>query len=374
MSSRKLLAMALASATAGWLVAPETVAAPAYYNLGPSANVSGLSADGSVASGYVTSGPFFYWTAGGGIIPVGGNGPGDGTGGSAGISDDGTYFSGNSTDTNGLSQMSRYHIPTGTWQLLGGIGGASGVEGSSGWGISGNGQSVVGLGWVNGGTAHAIQWTSPGPTQDLGSTVAGNSSRANATNFDGSIVVGWQDTDLGRQGAIWNQGVQTLLFDNGEAVFEASDVSADGNWVVGQGGFGEPWRYNRSTGQLIRLGVIDPNAFFPSRGATGVSDDGRTVVGFERDFSNPFGGTFGTIWIEGEGIQDLTAFARAAGVAIPDGIALNIPLAISADGSTVAGLDNFFNGFVVTLPEPTALVAIAPLCLTALRRRRPTRC
>jgi uncharacterized membrane protein len=224
------------------------------------------------------------------------------------ISDDGTYFDGNTVDPNTqLSQMSRYHIPTASWELLGGIGSSSGTEGSSAWRISGNGQSVVGLGWINGGTAHAIQWNPPGPTQDLGSTVAGMSSRANAANFDGSIVVGWQDaSDGGRQAAIWNNGVQTLLSNNGDPVGEASDVSSDGNWVVGGSGFGtadQAWRYNRTTGELDLLGVINPDAFFVSRGATGVTDDGSTVVGFERDFFDPFGGAFGTIWIGGRGLE-----------------------------------------------------------------------
>jgi len=203
---------------------------PAYFNLGSGASVSGLSANGGVASGYITAGSFFYWTPTGGQVFVGGVGAGDGVGGSSAISDDGTYFGGNIIDPNtGLSEMSRYHIPSSTWELLGGIGGSSGAESSSAWGMSGNGQSVVGLGWVNGGTAHAIQWTSPGPTNDLSSTLMDNSSRANATNFDGSVVVGWQDGN-GRQGAIWDQGVLSLIVDNiGDPVGEASDVSGDGN-------------------------------------------------------------------------------------------------------------------------------------------------
>lgn len=370
MIRKRLLVLVAFLATAGALSHGQ----PAYHNLGPGANVSGLSADGSVASGYVNGGPFFFWTPGGGQVFVGGNGAGSGSvGGSSMISDDGTYFGGNTTDpATQLSEMSRYHIPSGTWQLLGGIGSSSGSEGSSAWGLSGDGQTVVGLGWVNAGSAHAIQWKSPGPTQDLGSTVMGNSSRANATNFDGNIVVGWQDNDNGRQAAVWNQGVQSLVFDNmGNPVGEASDVSGDGNWVVGQGGFDEPWRLNRSTGVLDRLGILDPNAFFPSRGATGVSDDGRTVVGFERDFSNPFGGTFGTIWIEGQGIQDLTTYAVASGVPLPLGVQLTIPLAISADGKTIAGLDNFFGGFIVTVPEPSAgLLGLPAIILFYWRRRR----
>lgn len=344
---------------------------PAYYNLGFSANVSGLSANGSVASGYITAGEFFYWTPSNGVVFVGGTAPGDGVGGSAMISDDGTYFSGNSIDpATKLSQMSRYHIPSNSWELLGGIGSSSGAEGSSGWGMSGNGQSVVGLGWINGGTAHAIQWNSPGPTGDLGSTVAGNSSRANATNFDGSIVVGWQDGDLGRQAAIWDMGVQSLVFDDlGNAVGEATDVSANGNWVVGQGNFDAPWRLNRSTGVFERLGVLNPDAFFPSRGATGVSDDGSVIVGFERDFANPFGGLFGTIWIEGQGIQDITSWAISKGVPVPENVFLNIPLAISADGNTIAGINSSFEGFVITVPEPSSLALALPALAFLVRRR-----
>lgn len=373
MSSRRLTVLSSVSIVIGCASAAALAGGPAYYDLGPSANVSGLSADGSVASGYITAEQFFYWTPGGGTTLIGGTAPGDGVGGNAAISEDGNFIGGNSKDANDLSQMSRYNISTSSWQLLGGIGASSGAEGSSAWGISGNGQSVVGLGWVNGGTAHAIQWNSPGPTQDLGSTVPGNSSRANATNFDGKVIVGWQDTDLGRQGAIWDQGVQTVLFDGVDALGEASDVSGDGNWVVGQGNFGESWRYNRSTGQLDRLGLLNPNAFFPSRGATGVSDDGKIVVGFERDFSNPFGGAFGTIWIEGLGMQDLTTYVTNLGIELPQFRSLNIPLAISADGSTIAGLDNFFNGFIVVIPEPTTLALAAPIALMALRRQRASR-
>lgn len=369
MSSRKWAAWAAVSSWAA-IGSVAAAAAPAYYDLGPSANVSGLSGNGGVASGYFTAGQFFHWTPSAGVTLIGGVAPGDGVGGSAAISEDGNFIGGNTRDANDLSQMSRYNRSTASWQLLGGIGASSGGEGSSAWGLSGDGQVVVGLGWVSGGSANAIRWTSPGPTQNLGTTVPGNSSRANATNGDGSVIVGWQDTELGRQAAIWNGGVQTVLFDGADPLLEASDVSSDGKWVVGQGGFGEPYRYNRSTNTLQRLGLLDPNAFFPSRGATGVSDDGKVIVGFERDFANPFGGTAGTIWIEGQGIQNLTTYALSLGVVLPEFRTLTIPLAISADGSTIAGIDNFFNGFVIVLPEPTALLLLPAFATGALARRR----
>jgi hypothetical protein len=57
MTTRNVSALAAACLATGLAVSVD--AAPAYYNLGASANVSGLSADGSVASGYLTAGPFF---------------------------------------------------------------------------------------------------------------------------------------------------------------------------------------------------------------------------------------------------------------------------------------------------------------------------
>jgi len=129
-------------------------------------------------------------------------------------------------------------------------------------------------------------------------------------------------------------------------------------------------RLNRATGVVDKLGVLNPDAFFPSRGATGISDDGRIVVGFERDFSDPFGGQFGTIWIEGQGIQYLTTWALARGVPLPENVFLTIPLAISADGRTISGLNNRFEGFVITVPEPGSIALALPALAFGLRCRR----
>src|SRR5690606_30950528 len=132
------------------------------------------------------------------------------------ISNDGSKISGTvtNTDTN-LNVMGLYDMATGVWSFLDGIGGQSDGSVASAWSISGDGSTVVGLGWVNAGTAHAIKWTDAEGTVDVGSTVPGRSSRANDASFDGSVIGGWQDADSGyRQGAIWEGGVQTLLFDN----------------------------------------------------------------------------------------------------------------------------------------------------------------
>lgn len=134
---------------------------------------------------------------------IGGNGAsaGMGHGGQPSISADGTRVAGNFNNAEGISELAIFDVATRTWTPLGNIGASSGVEASSSWGISRNGQHIAGLGWIDGGTAHGITWSQVTGVVDIGSTVPGNSSRANAISNDGSVV-GWQDGELGRQAAI----------------------------------------------------------------------------------------------------------------------------------------------------------------------------
>jgi uncharacterized membrane protein len=342
------------------------------YNLGPGNFVSGVSYDGMVAAG---TGPsqYFTWTAAGGIDLIGGTIPGNGVGGQAKISNDGTRISGTTLNTvSNQFEMSYYDTTTGSWNPLGGIGnicpGGPGDETSSGWGISGDGTSVVGLGWFGFcGPAHAVQWKqSTGMTADLGSTVAGRSSRANGTNFDGTVVVGWQDAMDGfRQAAVWNNGVQTVLSTG--PMSEANDVDANGVWVVGNGPAGEQaWRWSSATGVLPLGSLIGERGF-----ATGISDDGTVIVGFERGFG-PFGAQAGFIWTEATGIMSLNDFVDLNGID-RQGLNLALPLTISGDGRTIAGSTGTLGGvgFVVTVPEPGfAFMLPAIVWLWRCRRRR----
>lgn len=368
-------------ALALWAGLPPHVsqAGTAYYDLGPNLWVNALSADGSVASGE-QPGSFFYWTAANGIKFIGGNTASSslGHGGDSDLSEDGTLLSGNSNPADSdLSEMSIYDIATDTWTALGSLGASSGVEASSSWGMSGNGKSIVGLGWVNGGTAHAIQWREGDSVKDLGSSIPGASTRANETDFDGNIVVGWQDLSDGfRQGAIWVDGVQRMLSYGGEPMSEAQDVTGDGKWVAGDSSYAtldEAFRYNVETGEIDLLGKLRDDLIFPSRVSTGISDDGRTIIGAERDFFTFPPIAQGTIWREGIGLTEFTQYARSMGVEVPDGVELSLPLAISADGRTIAGVDNNYHSFVIQVPEPGSfgMLAVASVIAgVAVRRRR----
>ncbi len=295
----------------------------------------------------------FMWTEANGLTTLSTITNGYDNAGNPGISADGTKVSGTVTNTNtNLNVMGLYDVANGTWTFLDGIGGQSDGSVASAWSISGDGSTVVGLGWVNGGTAHAIKWTETGGTEDLGSTVTDRSTRANDASFDGSVIAGWQDATSGfRQGAIWEDGVQTLLFDgDGIELGEVGSISGDGLWAVG-GGM-QAWIWSDATGVTY---ITHPNAGMFFRGSsTAISGDGSVVIGYYRPWpGGPFFGE-GFIWTEDTGRVELNEYVTSLGM--DDlGITFALPLAISSDGKTIVGTglnaDNTVVTFLIQLPS-----------------------
>lgn len=326
-----------------------------YTNLGSGISPTDVNYNGITVVGD-NGAEHFMWKAQTGLTLIGGVGP-QGYGGQTGISSDGTLISGTRINPNtGLGELSVFDVLTETWTSLGGIGGSSGSSTSSAWGISQDGTSIVGLGWVNAGSAHAIQWTAATGMVDLGSTVSGSSSRANACNSDGSVVVGWQDSTTGfRQAAIWVNGVQELLtHPNSGLASEASCVSFDGNFVGGGGNSNnnyQAWRYSPNTG----IEDIGPPPVGGWRGATtGMSDDGSTLVGFYRPWPAPATQGQGFIYKDGVGLTDLNQAASDQGIDT-QGRTLALPLAVSGDGTTVVGIADDGSGFILRLSESLAI-------------------
>lgn len=325
-----------------------------FWNLGAGFTPTDGNFDGSVIVGQSQAiGQGFVWTAGTGAVGIGG----DPITGNFRITDDGLRIAG--TVFNAVSdgtEMGLYDRTTGLWSYLGGIGGQSDASISSVWGMSRDGQHVVGLGWVNAGNAHAVRWSQGTGLVNMGSTVAGRSSRANAVSNDGRVIAGWQDGVTGfRQGAVWIDGVQTLITDaDGFEVSEAGGVSGDGRWVVGNGAAGsEAWRWSADSGYqaLGSLGVV-----FNGRGfVSDVSHDGSTILGFDRGFGFPTGGE-GWIWTESGGMTNLTDYFASFGVVADPGFVYSLPLGMSSDGNTFWGLGRadgaLSTGWVVTIPSP----------------------
>ena len=118
---------------------------------------------------------------------------------------------------------------------------------------------------------------------------------------------------------------------------EGIGVSTDGSQIVGQAadstGNGRAFYYSNAGG-LVNLGVLSGNSTDQSV-AIGVSDNGIVIGASINTFlwtSAPF------IWTEKIGMRPLQAAFVRNGAVIPSGLTLTTVLAISADGSTIAGL------------------------------------
>jgi uncharacterized membrane protein len=322
-----------------------------FFELGSGFTATSASSDGSVVVGD-NGGQNFMWIEGSGVVLIGGVAP-QNFGGRTDVSGDGRFISATRINPNtNLGELSSYNVATQTWTSHGSLGSSSGSSASSAWGMSSDGNTIVGLGWVNAGSAHAIKWTAAGGIEDLGSSVSDRSTRANATNSDGTIIAGWQDASSGfRQGAIWTNGVQSLItHSNGDRATEAGAISADGVWASGGQGFSndyQAWKWSVANG-IIDIGPAPTSGW---RGAaTGLTADGSKTVGFYRPWPAP--ATFGRGFIHTDlgGMIDLTDLATTLGNDL-QGAILALPLGISDDGSTVIGVTNSGQGFVLRIPS-----------------------
>lgn len=259
----------------------------------------------------------------------------------------------------GFEEAAIYKPLENEWIYLGGLGSVLDGSESSVWGMSSNGEHLVGLSWVSGGTAHGVAWDYPAPIIDLGSTVAGRSSRANNVSSDGSRVVGWQDSDFGnRQGVYWENGEQHFLKDNdGSILGEATGMSADGKTVTGFTLDRVGYIWNEEEGTILYNPNADeeyPEDFFTSLPA--ISDDGTVAVGFS---FNPFEGGIlqgsSFIWTKEDGFTNLNDFV--AGLGYDDlGIDFSLANAVLPDGKYIGGIGVNWDlgdarGFVIKLPE-----------------------
>ena len=222
--------------------------------------------------------------------------------------------------------------------------------------------SVIGLTWSDDySVARAYYYSSA--TQGvvaLPVSDASTASRGNSISADGTVIAGWNDDpDSGfRRGVVWHDltPVYPAVTIDGVSysVGEASAVSGNGHWVVGNqyptSDFSEAaWRYNVQTGELTPIPGI-PFAF-------GVSDDGKTVVGASGFFDFPARAAY--IWTEQYGSQLLTDYMDARAIAYPSDWGFSGGLTgLSGDGTMAAGwtIDspNGMQSFIVTgLDAPT---------------------
>ncbi|WP_160136532.1 T9SS type A sorting domain-containing protein [Chryseobacterium sp. c4a] len=300
-------------------------------------NVGAVS-DKGIVSMHTTGGGIFMWDANNGIVQIGSISNGYPASGRTVISNNGMKITSSVTNTTtGFNEISTYDVLSATWVNRGGLV-PMGWDGSvsSAWGMSPDGNTIVGLGWLTAANAHAVKWDETNGVVDLGSIVAGRSSRANAISSTGNVIVGWQDEPTGtRSGAKWVDGVESFITDNnGSNVGEAGAVSADGNTIIGSAN-PNPYVWKAGTGVTY---ITHPNAsFFFKGGATGVSGDGTKVIGYYRAFAAPPMSGEGFIWTEANGRINLNDYAQSLGIDT-NGVTMGLPLAISQDGNKIAGM------------------------------------
>lgn len=209
--------------------------------------------------------------------------------------------------------------PSLTW-----LGVFPGGETSEAWGVSADGETVVGAARV-GNQTRAFRWTASTGLMDLGS-FGGNLHVAQGVSADGSVVVGYSRDAAGNfRPFLWANGTLTALpMLSGARWGRALGVSADGNTVVGEFGLGagrrRAFRWN-STGGTQDLGILPGGQDWSA--AAAVSADGHVVVG-----SAQTDNTYRAFrWTPETGMQNIDtlygAFSHAR--------------AVSADGATIVG-------------------------------------
>ena len=279
-------------------------------------SADGVSFDGSVVVGSsITYGPFssrsqaFVWTAASGIQALGDTSYRESS--AEEVSSDGRVIVGSIILSGPLS--GQYAT---VW--------TDGVEtlrlerGTSAWGVSANGLWVVGI----------------------------DALAPNLDAFLWSALTGFER--IGSLGPGSNVG---------------KDASDDGTVVVGQGGNYTPFRWTRAMG-IESLGLLETG---DSGYAEAISADGSIVVG---SFANA--GAF--IWTPTGNLRHLQNVLTTDYGLDLSGWSLRGATDISPDGTTIVGYgihNGSYQGFVATIPEPnTIALLLAGFLGTVFKRRR----
>lgn len=339
----------------------------------------GVSGNGGVTAGssglFSSSGPGWVWTNAGGRQDL--TGPGFSPNSSAfGISPDGNFVVGETgpSASNSITTAYRYNRATSTVELLGA---QAGYTRSRATDTSEGGDVVVGYSHQGefSFAAQAFRWTQAGGLQPLGFTRPGehNHSEARAVSANGLTVVGDSGGFTGMDGFLWtpSTGMSILpALPGGESETRAYGLSSDASITVGMSGI----RATRwANGSVLDLGLAPG---YGRSAARAVSDDGAVIVG--RIDNGPPASQAAAIWFPGTGWQPLEQYLFALGVTVPDNINLYEATGISRDGRTIVGYtgvtgrpDAVYEGFIVTIPAPaTTALAVSFMLASSLRRRR----
>jgi uncharacterized membrane protein len=324
-----------------------------------------ITPDGSVVVGALggPNGPVFRWDLNADTFDnIGGFRVG-----TVSISDDGTKIASNEVDGDGLVKPAIHE--NGAWTMIPPVPGSTPctLDGptttGSAWDISGDGSTVVGLNYGDGcfrSGMRAFKWTAAGGSVALPKFSSFNMmTRANAVNYDGTVIVGHDETTSGQwRGAYWNNGVVKLITRNTLNLNSALDVSRDGQYIVGASApasSNNAWRYSVAANTVELLGLLPG---YDNAVTSAISDDHSVITGFTT--SSATGATTPAIWTPGLHWSSFNSFLLAQGVNLTD-IYPYGPTAMSADGRVHTGvLASLFGSVGFVVKTPTSLVCHAP--------------
>lgn len=292
----------------------------------PEGSAWGVSADGSVVVGNAGGGAF-RWTATEGVVGLGELFPGGSGPWAEAVSADGSVVVGWEE-----GWAFRWTAETGMVALCPGLAHGASADGSVVVGRSGR---------------EAFRWTEETGIVGLGFLPGHDYSKAYDVSADGSVVVGRSRLGSGGDDAfVWtaDEGMTNL----GARVAWA--VSADGSIVVGDPAF----LWTAESG-MIRL--VDPLGSFR---VCDVSADGSLVVGSS---SNHIGLNRASVWDSTHGVRSLGAMlVDDFGLDLTRWTHLEEATGISADGRIIVGYGSYLNGprqaWRAVIPEPSPLTLL----------------
>jgi len=196
-----------------------------------------------------------------------------------------------------------------------------------------DGSVIVGDGTRLNGRGEGWRWTAQTGLVGVGDLPGGAfKSLASAVSADGSVVVGWSESELSTPSAEayrWTAaGGMVALGDlpGGRYISAATDISADASVIVGISSTrrgSEAFRWTSETGMVVLGGELPGGVF--AAGAFTISADGQTIVGnLSDDRYTPFR------WTEEEGLVALPHPFQGQYTSV-------FPHGVSADGSVIVG-------------------------------------
>lgn len=309
----------------------------------------GISDDGNVAAGYSlvfdqrTSRAkqfAFRWSQQEGMRPLPYLAGGGGTASAQSVSADGRVIVGMSDGH--AAQASRFWSHATRWrqgEQPYDLGTLPGADESAAFGVSSDGEYIVGYSKNRYDALRAVRWQNNSPPLDLG-TLGGERSLANAISRNGNAIVGVAENAAQRPRAfLWSAstGMKDLGTLPGAAASLATAVSANGNAIVGfsadqidswlnpQETVLRGFLWQRSAGRMQEIAnTLGGTSTLP----LGVADDGRSVVGIALD---AHGEPHAFRWTPENGMTAETA--------LPSMLQMHFAKGLSADGRfSVGGL------------------------------------